>query len=143
VKTTNRIHVIELDLRNIDTIIIRLSPGSMLSAMRTATGPVVCRDLFIDVRVGRWLRQTGKVREGREMFTSVNRTKLQQAFALAHKLSQDLNHTLRARGHFRAIAHLIWKAHGEEGGINLEGAAELVRKMESAGLLSRAENATL
>lgn len=49
-------------------------------------------------------------------FTSVSRSHLQKAFALAHRLSENPNVPCAQRGQFRAVAYLIWKAHGEQGG---------------------------
>jgi hypothetical protein len=48
-------------------------------------------------------------------FTSVNKTKLQIAFAMAHRLSEDLTVATKERKRYRAIATLIWEAHGEPG----------------------------
>lgn len=48
-------------------------------------------------------------------FTSVCRTRLQAAFGIAHKSSEDLTIPAPIRKKFKAIAHLIWDAHGEPG----------------------------
>lgn len=48
-------------------------------------------------------------------FTTMSRTELQQAFAVAHKCSQDAAFSHAARRKFRAIATLIWRGHGEPG----------------------------
>jgi hypothetical protein len=46
---------------------------------------------------------------------TANSRQLQQAFALAHKLSEDETIGDRERKYFRAIAYLIWKAAGMGG----------------------------
>lgn len=48
-------------------------------------------------------------------FTAVNKTQLQQAFAIAHRASEDPNIPNVHRSRYREIATLIWKAHGERG----------------------------
>jgi hypothetical protein len=48
-------------------------------------------------------------------YTSVSREDLQKAFGLAHKLSERAAVPNAQRAQFRAIAYLIWKAHGEPG----------------------------
>lgn len=48
-------------------------------------------------------------------FTSVDKTKLQLAFAIAHKGQEDFGMSSEARDKFKAIAQLIWDAHGEKG----------------------------
>jgi hypothetical protein len=40
--------------------------------------------------------------------------KLQEAFAVAHKASQNPEHTDHARREFRLLAHLIWRACGAQ-----------------------------
>ncbi len=40
--------------------------------------------------------------------------KLEPAFALAHRLSEDATVGDRERKYFRAIAHIIWKAFAED-----------------------------
>lgn len=49
-------------------------------------------------------------------YTSVSRSHLQKAFALAHRLSENPDTPNVQRAQFRAVAYLIWKAHGEPGG---------------------------
>lgn len=60
-----------------------------------------------------------------QTFTSVSRVELQKAFAIAHRLSENPEVPAAQRAQFRAIANLIWKAHGEQGGIP-EGAGETI-----------------
>jgi hypothetical protein len=49
-------------------------------------------------------------------FTAVDKDKLRKAFALAHQASEDSAHfSQSSRDKFRAIARLIWQAHGEKG----------------------------
>lgn len=48
-------------------------------------------------------------------FTAVNKTQLQQAFALAHQSSENPGIPKAHRDRFKKIATLIWKAHGEQG----------------------------
>lgn len=48
-------------------------------------------------------------------YTSVSREGLQKAFGLAHKLSERESVPMEQRKQFRAIATLIWEAHGEPG----------------------------
>ena len=47
-------------------------------------------------------------------FKSVDRYKLQQAFAIAHKSQRDARLGNGARARMRAIAKLLWDACGEE-----------------------------
>jgi len=61
-------------------------------------------------------------------YTSVSRDKLQQAFGLAHKLSESPSIPDRQRKQFRAIAILIWEAHGEPGAPPPESGAILLAK---------------
>lgn len=46
-------------------------------------------------------------------FMSVERERIQKAFALAHKAAEDFDTPNKERKYFRAIAHLIWLACGE------------------------------
>jgi hypothetical protein len=46
-------------------------------------------------------------------FMSVQRDRLQKAFALAHRASEDYNIGATERKYFSAIATLIWLACGE------------------------------
>jgi hypothetical protein len=48
-------------------------------------------------------------------YTSVERSKLQAAFGIAHKCSEDFNIPAPIRKKFRAIALYIWEGHGEPG----------------------------
>lgn len=48
-------------------------------------------------------------------FTAVNKTQLQQPFAIAHRASEDTKIPDIHRKRYREIATLIWKAHGEQG----------------------------
>jgi hypothetical protein len=61
-------------------------------------------------------------------FTSVSRNKLQQAFGLAHKLSESHSVPAKQRKQFRAIAILLWEAHGEPGAPPPEAGAILLAK---------------
>lgn len=61
-------------------------------------------------------------------YTSVSRDKLQQAFGLAHKLSESPSIPTAQRHQFRAIAILIWEAHGEPGAPPPESGAILLAK---------------
>src|SRR5579864_9284373 len=49
-------------------------------------------------------------------YTSVSRSHLQKAFALAHRFSENPDVPSVQRAQFRAVAYLIWRAHGEPGG---------------------------
>lgn len=66
-------------------------------------------------------------------FTSVSRSHLQKAFALAHRLSENPNVPNAQRAQFRAVAYLIWKAHGEEGGPPPGAGARIAAEFERAG----------
>lgn len=59
-------------------------------------------------------------------YTSVSRRDLQKAFALAHKSSEDLSISDSQRKRFRAIAILIWRAHGETGGMPPEAGQSVI-----------------
>lgn len=48
-------------------------------------------------------------------YTSVSRRELQQAFAIAHRASVQSSTPAAERAKVRAIARLIWNAHGEAG----------------------------
>ncbi|MES2137015.1 MAG: hypothetical protein V4502_08155 [Pseudomonadota bacterium] len=48
-------------------------------------------------------------------FTSVNKDQLRRAFAIAHRAGEDPQYPQATRVKFKAIATLLWKAHGEEG----------------------------
>lgn len=61
-------------------------------------------------------------------FTSVSRHELQAAFGIAHKSSEDVELPFPVRRRFRAIALLIWKAHGEPGAIPPNAGAQLLEK---------------
>ena len=65
-------------------------------------------------------------------YTSVSRHELQKAFALAHKLSEDLGIPATERKQFRKIAQLIWKAHGEGGNPPAGSGSALLRKFDAA-----------
>jgi len=71
-------------------------------------------------------------------FTSVNKTKLQIAFAMAHRLSEDLTIAAKERRRYRAIATLIWEAHGELGTPPKGSGKALVTKMD-LGILAQDE----
>jgi hypothetical protein len=74
-------------------------------------------------------------------FTSISRYELQQAFALAHRSSEDLSIPLIHRKRFRAIAQLIWKAHGEEQPRPPEGTGEkLLAEMKRTPMRLIVEN---
>jgi hypothetical protein len=64
-------------------------------------------------------------------FTSVNKDKLQRAFALAHRASESDKLPATTRARFREIAVLIWDAHGEQGHPARGAGAELLNKMEA------------
>lgn len=66
-------------------------------------------------------------------FTSVSRSHLQKAFALAHRLSENPSAPVDQRGQFRAVAYLIWKAHGEEGGPPAGAGDRIAAEFERAG----------
>lgn len=68
------------------------------------------------------------------VFTSVSKHQLQTAFAYAHKLSEDESVPLAQRTQFRAIAGLIWRAHGETGEPKAGSGAELLTKIAHAAL---------
>ena len=53
--------------------------------------------------------------ESTKEFTSISRLKLQAAFGLAHRASEDLAIPTPIRKKFLAIATLIWEGHGEPG----------------------------
>jgi hypothetical protein len=63
-----------------------------------------------------------------KVYTSVSRNELQKAFGLAHKLSESDNVPAAQRKQFRAIALLIWEAHGEPGTPPAESGAILLAK---------------
>jgi len=50
-------------------------------------------------------------------FRSVEVSKIQRAFAMAHRCATDPDIHDRERKYFRAIAYEIWKACGESGGL--------------------------
>ena len=62
-------------------------------------------------------------------FTAVDKDKLRAAFALAHHAGESDKFPQRTRAKFKAIADLIWQAHGEKGSTPLPhvGAALLER----------------
>jgi hypothetical protein len=64
-------------------------------------------------------------------FTSVNREKLQKAFALAHKASENCDTPKSERLKFQLIARLLWEAHGEQGAPPEGSGQELLEKMRS------------
>ena len=66
-----------------------------------------------------------------ETYTSVSRHGLQKAFALAHRLSENEFVPNAQRAQFRAIAYLIWKAHGEPG-TPPDGSGEILWETMSA-----------
>lgn len=59
-------------------------------------------------------------------FTAVNREQLQQAFALAHRASEDAKLPQATRAKFRQISTLLWKAHGENGKQPPEGCGRIL-----------------
>lgn len=62
-------------------------------------------------------------------FTAVNKTQLQQAFALAHRAGEDDKCPKIHRAKFQQIARLIWRAHGEQGSNPPDGCgAELIAR---------------
>lgn len=65
-------------------------------------------------------------------YTSVSRVKLQKAFAVAHRASEDAWFSTEARTKFREIAKLLWEAHGEEGKPPANAGAELLSKIEAS-----------
>ncbi len=65
-----------------------------------------------------------------QSFTSVDREKIQKAFALAHRASQ-VQHRSWPRDKFREIARLIWEAHGEPGELPAD-IGNLLTKIECA-----------
>jgi hypothetical protein len=48
-------------------------------------------------------------------FTAVDKELLRQAFSLAHQACEDNKYPAKTRAKFKAIATLIWRAHGEKG----------------------------
>jgi hypothetical protein len=48
-------------------------------------------------------------------FSTVNTARLQAAFHLATRAAEDYGTSIETRKKFRAIARLIWDAHGEQG----------------------------
>jgi len=50
-------------------------------------------------------------------YRSVDAEKVRRAFTMAHRCATDPNIGDRERKYFRAIAHEIWKACGESGGM--------------------------
>lgn len=73
-------------------------------------------------------------------YTSVSRYELQKAFALAHKASEDETVPISERIRFRAIARLIWKAHGEPGEPIPGSGLELLTKIQSAAKIAALPN---
>jgi hypothetical protein len=69
-------------------------------------------------------------------FTSVCRQQLQQAFAIAHKCSEDPHLSGEVRAKFQSIARLIWKAHGEGGRIPPGAGEALLDKIERANAVN-------
>jgi len=61
-------------------------------------------------------------------FKSAEITRLQAAFGLAHKASEDLTVPATQRKTFRAIAHLIWDACGEDKKIKPGDGASLLQR---------------
>jgi hypothetical protein len=72
-------------------------------------------------------------------FKSAEVTRLQAAFGLAHKASEDLTIPAPHRKTFRAIAHLIWDACGEDKKIKPKDGASLLERPEVASIAQRAE----
>ena len=68
-------------------------------------------------------------------FKSLDRYKIQQAFAIAHKAAQNGAHGQRERRLFRAIARAIWDAASEDGPYKSRFGAEI----EDALTLAAAE----
>lgn len=71
-------------------------------------------------------------------YMSVERSRLQKAFALAHKAAEHYDVHDKERKYFRAIAWLIWLACGEEG-TPIEGNPKFDRFMETIGPLAEEE----
>lgn len=65
-------------------------------------------------------------------YMSVERTRLQKAFALAHKSAESDTIHDKERKYFRAIAYLLWLACGEEGN-PVPGNPRLDRFIETIG----------
>lgn len=72
-------------------------------------------------------------------FKSADVTRLQAAFGLAHRASEDLTIPKDQRKTFRAIAHLIWDACGEEKKVERGSGAALLERTEVAMTAQRAE----
>lgn len=66
-------------------------------------------------------------------YTSVSRTHLQKAFAMAHRLSENPDVPNVQRAQFRAVACLIWKAHGEPGGPPPGAGEKIAQELKAAG----------
>ena len=65
-------------------------------------------------------------------FTSVDKELLPKAFALAHRASENPEIESNARAKFRAIAFLIWEAHGEAGAPPSEAGKRILEVLSAA-----------